>query len=126
MDETKTSTAEVRVRFPEVDSQGIVWHGNFVTYLEIGRLEWIRQILGDAVLKNLSNFKIAVESLQIKYHKPAVFDDLLTIKTKLINKKRLMLQLNQEIYCSDALLVTSEVILVFLDDQGNIRPIPLL
>lgn len=74
-------TTTVRVRYAETDMMDVVYYGNYAQYFEIGRVESLRAL--GISYKSLEDMGIIlpVVELQIKYLRPALYDDLLTIKT---------------------------------------------
>ena len=70
---------EVRVRLPETDAMGIVFHGNFFTYLEVGRVDYLRNLgLADSS-RPIKDFDNVVVSAQLDFKSPARLDDRLFI-----------------------------------------------
>lgn len=74
---------KIRVRYGETDRMGYVYYGNYPEYLEVARVEMLRD-LGLSYRKMEDNgIMLPVYELDIKYIKPAFYDDLLTIKTEI-------------------------------------------
>jgi acyl-CoA thioester hydrolase len=72
---------QVRVRFDETDSMDYLYHGNYAKLYHISRTEMLRPFgLDDKTLKS-KGFIMPVISLNVKYKKPAVYDDILWIQT---------------------------------------------
>ena len=73
----------VRVRYAETDQMNVVYHGNYAQYFEVARAECIRQF--DFTYKEMEKLGVImpIVDLQIKFLRPAHYDDLLTIKTTL-------------------------------------------
>lgn len=107
---------QVRVRYSETDQMGVVYHGNYVPYFEIGRVEWLRN--NGISYKSLEENGIAlpIVSMHLNYKKSARYDDLLTVKTKFVKHSSVKVEFDCEI-CNekDELLTTAYFILVFLD-----------
>lgn len=120
----KTHQIEIRVRFEETDLLGIVWHGNYLRYFEAGRIEWVRNILGEIRLKNPDSYQFVVKSLQIEYEAPAHFDDLLTVTTSLTRATRLNLLFEQKIHRADVLLVAAQIVGVCINAEGKFQSVP--
>ena len=75
-----SSTTKIRVRYGETDAMGYVYYGNYPLYYEVGRTEMIRD-LGLTYKKiEEDGILLPVTSLNIKYYKPALYDELLTVK----------------------------------------------
>jgi len=72
----------IRVRYQETDQMGVVFHGNYVTWFEIGRTEWIRNLgftYADIETKGLL---FPVIDLAVSYVLPAKYDDTVIVCTK--------------------------------------------
>uniref|UniRef100_UPI0037504E25 acyl-CoA thioesterase n=1 Tax=Flavobacterium sp. TaxID=239 RepID=UPI0037504E25 len=69
----------IRVRYSETDQMGVVYHGSYIPYFEIGRVEWLRD--KGISYKSLEENGIAlpIVSMTLNYKKPARYDDLLTV-----------------------------------------------
>ena len=115
---------QVRVRYSETDQMGVVYHGNYIPYFEIGRVEWLRA--QGVSYKSLEEGGIAlpIVSMTLNYKKPARYDDLLNIKTRYKSQSSVKLEFECEITSeSGELLTTAYFLLVFVDVKSA-RPIP--
>jgi len=107
---------EVRVRYGETDQMGVVYHGSYVPYFEIGRVEWLRNRGVSYKFMEESGIALPIVSMQINYKKPARYDDLLTIHTKLRNYSGVKIEFDCEIFNENKeLLTNAHFILVFVD-----------
>ncbi|WP_353084968.1 thioesterase family protein [Flavobacterium sp.] len=112
----KDNKVEVRVRYGETDQMGVVYHGSYVPYFEIGRVEWLRN--RGVLYKDMEQNGIAlpIVSMHLNYKKPAKYDDLLTIHTKLKSYSGVKIEFDCEIRNeNEELLTTAHFILVFVD-----------
>ncbi len=112
----KEDLQTVRVRYSETDQMGVVYHGNYVPYFEIGRVEWLRN--KGISYKELENSGIAlpIVSMTLNYKKPARYDDLLTIKTMFKSYSGVKVAFECEISSEQGeLLTTASFLLVFVD-----------
>ena len=108
----------LRVRYSETDRMGYVYYGHYAQYYEVGRTEMLREM--GITYKQLEddNFLLPVASMDIKYIKPAIYDDLLTIKTTLIRKPLIKLVFDCEIYnIKNELLNKANIFLVFVNGK---------
>lgn len=114
---------QIRVRYAETDQMSIVYYGNYAQYFEVGRVELLRS-LGTNYLKiEESGTRLPVLELNVKYIRPAKYDDLLIIKTSVIEWPETRITFHHEIYNEqNTLLVKGLVTLVFVDIEKN-RPI---
>ena len=75
------NTTSFRVRYAETDQMGIVNNANYSTYYEIGRTELFRELGLTYKVIESEGIILPLADLFIKYHRPAFYDDLLTIRT---------------------------------------------
>ena len=112
----KNSETKLRVRYSETDQMGIVYYGNYAQYLEQGRTDWLRSLGLTYKFMEEHQVMLPVINLNIDYKKPAKYDDLLTIKTSLLEIPSVKIKFYYEIQNQNhELLVTATTTLVFLD-----------
>ena len=75
------SETTIRVRYAETDRMGYVYYGNYAQYLEVGRVESLRQLETSYKEMEDNGVMLPVYTYSINYLKPAYYDDLLRIKT---------------------------------------------
>jgi len=109
---------KLRVRYGETDKMGYAYYGIYPQYYEVGRTELIRSFgLSYKKLEN-EGIMLPVLSLDIKYLKPAMYDDLLTIKTKIVKFPAVRIEFEYEVYNQDnELLNIGNTTLVFIDAE---------
>jgi acyl-CoA thioester hydrolase len=107
---------EVRVRYGETDQMGVVYHGSYVPYFEIGRVEWLRNKGVSYKDMEQNGIALPIVSMHLNYKKPARYDDVLTISTKLKNHSGVKIEFDCEIHNeNEELLTTAHFVLVFVD-----------
>lgn len=107
---------KIRVCYADTDKLGVVYYGNYPRFYEIARTELLRST--GLTYKEIEDDGIVlpVRNLNINYLKPAYYDDLLTVKTTLMEKPTVKLKIRSEIYNEKQELInTSEIMLVFTD-----------
>jgi acyl-CoA thioester hydrolase len=115
----------VRVRYSETDQMGVVYHGNYAQYLEIGRVEWLRNVGISYKWMEENGIMLPVVSLNINYKKPARYDDLLTVKTVFKSQTSVKIEFDYEIYNEkNELLTIASSILVFVDMKTTRPTLP--
>lgn len=118
----KYDITELRVRYGETDQMGVVYHGNYAQYFEIGRVEWLRKLGISYKQMEDSGIMLPVISLSIKFKKPARYDDLIKVKTQMIKLPSATIEFDYEITNEkNELLATGNTSLVFIDINRN-RP----
>jgi len=79
-----SSEIEIRVRYSETDQMGFVYYGNYAAYFEVGRVEALRKFgIEYANLEEEYGIWMPVTSMQIRYLRPARYDELIVVKTTL-------------------------------------------
>lgn len=73
---------EVRVRLPETDAMGIVFHGNYFVYLEVGRVDYLRNLGLTEAGRPIKDFDNVVVAAHLDFKSPARLDDVLTIDVR--------------------------------------------
>lgn len=113
-----TSTTEIRVRYGETDQMGFLYYGFYALYYEQGRTEAIRQLGLTYKELEAQGVIMPVVELKAKYIRPALYDDLITVKTSIneLRKEDNFVIFHTEMFNeSGKLLNTAEVTLVFYD-----------
>jgi acyl-CoA thioester hydrolase len=106
----------VRVRYAETDQMGVVYHGNYAQYFEMGRVEWLRNLGVSYRSMEESGIMLPVVSLTMNYKKPARYDDLLTVRTIFKEQTSVKIEFDYEILNeAGELLTTGNSILVFVN-----------
>ena len=119
----KVHEIQVRVRYSETDQMGVVYHGNYIPYFEIGRVEWLRDKGVSYKLLEESGIALPIVSMHLNYKKPARYDDLLTVRTKFKSHSSVKIEFDCEIHNENQeLLTTAHFILVFVDINSG-KPI---
>lgn len=117
-----TCLTKIRVRYGETDRMGYVYYGNYMLYYEVGRVEALRDLGYNYREMEDSGIMLPVYTMNVKYIKPAVYDDELTIKTTIKEIPSTKISFDYEVYNSaDELLNKAEVTLVFVNKTSG-RP----
>lgn len=104
-----------RVRYSETDQMGVVYHGSYVPYFEMGRVEWLRNKGISYKKLEEEGFALPIVSMKIDYKKPARYDDQITVKTQLSQFEGVKLYFDCEIHNEkNELLTMAHFILVFV------------
>lgn len=119
----------VRVYYEDTDYTGIVYHANYLRYMERGRTNYLRLLgvshrgLFEETEQEAPGFAFVVRSMNIDFLKPARMDDLLEIITEPQEVKGASITVHQQIVRGDDLLVEARVRVAFVSG-GRARPIP--
>jgi acyl-CoA thioester hydrolase len=117
----------VRVRYAETDQMGVVYHANYFTWFEVGRVEWCRQSGFEYKQMEIQDDSfIVVAEARCRYKRPARFDDLLTVRTRVEESKRRTVTFTYEIVdqASGETIATGETVHVICDKLGRPKSIP--
>lgn len=119
------SVVRVRVRFGETDLMGIVHHGSYVTYMEVGRVEWLRRRGVVYAEWAKSGLHLAVVELTLRYLAPARFDDELDIEVLLGQVRAASVRFDYRIVrpADGVLCAEGATRLACVDDQQGLRRI---
>lgn len=113
---------ELRVRYGETDQMGVVYHGNYAQYFEIGRTEWLRKFGISYKQMEEDGIMLPVVELSINYKRSARYDDLIKVKTELKKLPTAKIEFLYEITNQQQeVLTTGCTTLVFIDMDKN-RP----
>jgi acyl-CoA thioester hydrolase len=119
--------AEVRVRYAETDQMGVVYHSNFIVWFEVGRVEMLRQ-LGFTYrdMERQDDVHIAVADVHCRFKAPAMYDDLLTIRTRLVNVRGSVLHFGYQVMRSEdgKVLAEGESVHICVDSKFERRHLP--
>jgi acyl-CoA thioester hydrolase len=114
-----TATTQIRVRYGETDQMGYLYYGNYALYYEVGRAEAIRQLGFTYRQLEEMGIMMPVAELNSVYYRPALYDDLITVKTILKElREDSKIQFHSELYNEAGKLLNKGVTtLVFYDPK---------
>ena len=118
-----TSETKVRVRYAETDQMGVVYHSNFFLYFEVARVESFRQLGIRYADIEKDGVIMPVVDVHARYIRPALYDDLLTIKTYIkempLHHK---IEFHHEVFNEkEELLCAAKIILYVMERNGMKR-----
>ena len=90
------SVTQIRVRYKDTDTMSVVYYGNYLTYFEVARVEYLRQ--RDLPMSEVDKrIHMPVVEAFVKYVKPAKLDDLLEVTSRVSERKRASFTFSYEI-----------------------------
>ncbi len=120
---------QIRVYYEDTDFSGIVYHANYLRFMERGRTNHLRlmgaeqhALFAEAEAETPA-FAFVVRSMHIDFHKPARMDDVLDVVTWPVAVKGASIMLAQEVRRGHELLVKAEVRVACIS-EGRAQPIP--
>ena len=115
----------LRVYYEDTDLAGVVYYANYLRFLERGRTEWARERgVDQGRLRAQEGLVFAVRRVEADYLSPARSDDLLEVRTDVLEATGARLLLAQEVWRGEARLLAARVTLVAMDATGKPRRIP--
>ena len=119
-----THAMEIRARYPECDPMGFVHHAVYPVWFEMGRTEMLRAAGGSYRDLEEAGVFLAVVHLEARYRRPARYDDLLRLETRLIAGGPVKIVHRYELFRGDERLVEGATTLACLDRSGRAQPVP--
>ena len=118
-----THRCQKRVRYGETDQMGYLYYGNYAVYYEIGRVEMLRSVgLTYRSLETEHGVWMPVMRLDIRYVRPALYDDLITIQTSLRTLPARTITFDMELFNERNKLINGgKVSLCFVDANTQKR-----
>ena len=116
----------IRVRYAETDRMGLLHHANYLVYFEQGRTELLRTL--GLSYKDLEDqgYLLVHTKLEVKYRRPARYDDLLTLRTTVVKTTAVRIDHRYELFCDGALLAEGSTTLACIDREGRPQVLPEL
>ena len=114
----------VRVYFEDTDAQGVVYYANYLRFIERGRTEWLRSRgVEQDRLQAEHGLCFSVIEVNVRFHRPARFNDELVVRTGVVDRNRVRFELDQEVRRArdDELLVSARCAAACLD-AASFRP----
>ncbi len=117
----------VRVRYAETDRMGVVYYANYFVWFEIGRVETFRQMgFSYKEMEEADDSYVVVAESSCRYRRPALYDDLILIRTRVTESRSRALRFAYEILrkADGELLATGETLHVICDGRGRPKTLP--
>ena len=104
------------MRYSETDQMGVVYHGNYAQFFELGRTEWLRKLGVTYKDMEIGGIMLPVISLYCNFIKSAIYDDILTIETILVKKPMVKIEFDYMITNQhNELICTGNSVLAFMN-----------
>jgi acyl-CoA thioester hydrolase len=90
--------ATIRVRYAETDQMGVVYHANYLIWFEVGRVELMRALGMEYKRMEIEDdCQIVVADAHCRYHHPARYDEVLRVRTRILEAKNRMIRFGYEL-----------------------------
>lgn len=120
-----THELQIRVYYEDTDMGGIVYHANYLKYIERARSDWVRGLgLDQRAMKQDGGVIFAVRRVECDYLAPARFDDLLEVRTRILSVSGARLVLDQQVLRGDERLFAATVTIVCINEAGQPARLP--
>ena len=119
------SMTEIEARYQETDKMGVIYHGNYATWFEVARTDYIRKLGFSYADMEKEGIISPVVDLQIKYRKSIFYPEKVTIKTWVEQYSRLKSVYCYEVYNENGELATTGSTQLICMKSSNFRPIRL-
>jgi acyl-CoA thioester hydrolase len=115
---------EIRVRYQETDGQGRLHHANYFTYFEMGRTELLRASGVTYRQIEEEGWMLVVSEISCKYLRPANYDDVLRLRTSIVETRAASVIHEYHVFRDDLLLAKGRSVLACIDRQGRLQRLP--
>jgi acyl-CoA thioester hydrolase len=118
------SVTRIRVRYKDTDTMSVVYYGNYLTYFEVGRVEYLREH-GMPMSEVDRRIHMPVVEAGAKYIKPARLDDLLEVRSRVSERKRVSFTFSYEIRNEAAEMIATGFTRHACWDPATSRMVPI-
>ncbi|MCR8549328.1 tol-pal system-associated acyl-CoA thioesterase [Salipiger sp. P9] len=116
---------QVRVYYEDTDMAGIVYHANYLKYIERARSDWVRGLgIDQNALREDDGVVFVLRRVEADFRASAHFDDELTVQTRVQSVSGVRLMLHQEVLRDGETLFSAEVTLVAMHLDGHPTRLP--
>ena len=120
-----THRFDIRVYYEDTDMSGIVYHANYLKFIERARSAWVRELgLDQDTMRTRDGLIFAVRRIEADYLGPARFDDALRVETRTAQVTGARLVLDQTVSRAGARLFQAAVTVVCLTEAGHPARLP--
>jgi acyl-CoA thioester hydrolase len=117
----------LRVRYAETDQMGVVYHSNYLIWFEVGRVELMRALGFEyKLMETEDDCHIVVAEAHCRYEKPARYDQILRVRTRIAEWRNRIVKFSYEIFLYDdsSLLATGYTTHVICGSNGRPKALP--
>jgi acyl-CoA thioester hydrolase len=123
---TRESSSRIRVRYAETDQMGVAWHGNYLAWFEVGRTDLLRGVGLSYRELEAQGLRLPVVEASARFTRPARYDDVLEIRTRLAALGGARLSFEYEVVRdgTQETLATGSTTHASVDAEGRPRRLP--
>jgi acyl-CoA thioester hydrolase len=116
---------KLKVYYEDTDAGGVVYHANYLKFLERARTEALTTIgLSNSIIKDKFGALIIVKSCNIEYKKSAYLEDSLSVRSFVKSTTKTSFLMSQIITKDEDIIVEAQIHLVFINEKGKLIKIP--
>ncbi|MBI3840131.1 MAG: acyl-CoA thioesterase [Planctomycetia bacterium] len=115
---------EIRVRYQETDGQGRLHHANYFTYFELGRTELLRAAGYNYRQIEAEGWMLVVSEISCQYYLPAIFDDLLRLRTTVVEARGARVVNTYQLFRGETLLAEGRSVVACIKPDGRVARLP--
>lgn len=116
-------TFPIRVYYDDTDAGGLVYHANYLIFMERTRTEWLRSLgFEQDALRREENMLFMVRSVNIDYKKPAIFNQQLYVTMGILDKGKTYFNCYQQVLSTDNEVMTEATIKLVCVDAQRLKP----
>jgi acyl-CoA thioester hydrolase len=120
-----THQTTIRVYYEDTDLAGVVYYANYLRFIERGRSEALRDLgIDQGALKRERGLVFVVRRLTVDYLAPALFDDVLEVRTRVTRLRGASVEMSQEVWRGAACLNRAAVTIACMDASGRPQRLP--
>ncbi len=118
-------TTDIRIRYKDTDRMGVVYYGNYLTFFEIGRSEYMRKLGFPYSRLEREGYSLVVTEAMAKYHANVGYDSLIRVKTAITELRKVRLRFDYEVISENNIrLVSGHTIHACLNSNQKLVKIP--
>lgn len=115
----------IRIYYEDTDHGGVVYHANYLKFMERARTELLRDLgFEQSKLAAEADVVFALSRSDLRYLRPALFDDLIHVQTEIVEIKGARILFKQKIYRNEELLVEGDISIACMSKQGKAKRLP--
>lgn len=118
------SLTELRVRYAETDAMGIVHHANYPVWMELGRSDFLRSLGQSYAEWEARGVRLVVNEIRVRFRNPARYDELVQVRTSLLEAGRRRIVFGYRIERGGTLLAEGESVHLVASSDNRARVLP--
>ena len=123
----RSHQTHLRVRYAETDQMGVVYYANYLVWMEVARVDYCKSVgFSYEEMEREDGIFLAVSEAHCRYHHPARYDELLIVRTSILEAKNRTLKFGYELFrqSDKKLLATGHTIHVACNRAGQVKHFP--